>query len=149
MRLPLPIVIAGLLHDVPEDTKVTLDDIKKNFGDDIASIVRGITKLGKIKYRGIDRYVENLRKMFVAIAADVRVILVKFADRIHNLNTLSALPEIKQKRIALESLEIYAPIANRLGMSEMCSQLEDLAFKYVMPTEFAWSPTSHPWRQGS
>lgn len=138
MKLPVPIVIAGLLHDIPEDTRVTLDDIRKNFGDDIASMVAGITKLGKIKYRGIDRYVENLRKMFVAMASDIRVIIIKFADRIHNLETLSALPPAKRMRIALESLEIYAPIANRLGMNEIKSRIEDLAFKYVMPKEYEW-----------
>ncbi len=138
MRLPSPIVIAGLLHDVPEETKVGLDDIRKNFGDDIASMVAGITKLGKIKYRGIDRYVENLRKMFVAMASDVRVILIKFADRMHNLETLDALPPEKRLRIALESLEIYAPIANRLGMNEIKSRIEDLAFRYAMPEEYEW-----------
>lgn len=138
MKLPVPIVIAGLLHDVPEDTKVTIDDIRKDFGEDIASMVAGITKLGKIKYRGIDRYVENLRKMFVAMASDIRVILIKFADRIHNLETLSALPPHKRKRIALESLEIYAPIANRLGIGEMRSRLEDLAFQHAMPKDFEW-----------
>ncbi len=138
MRLPIPIIIACLLHDVPEDTKVTLDDIRKNFGDDIASMVGGITKLGKIKYRGIERYIENLRKMFVAMASDVRVILIKFADRIHNLETLDSLPQIKRLRIALESLEIYAPIANRLGMNEMRTHLEDLAFKYAKPKEYEW-----------
>jgi len=138
MRLPVPIVIAGLLHDVPEDTSVTLEDIQKNFGDDIASMVGGITKLGKIKYRGIDRYVENLRKMFVAMASDVRVILIKFADRIHNLETLAALPPAKRLRIALESLEIYSPIAGRLGMYQIKSRIEDLAFKYAMPKEYEW-----------
>ena len=138
MKLPIPIVIAGLLHDIPEDTPVTLEDIRKNFGDDIASMVAGITKLGKIKYRGIDRYVENLRKMFVAMASDIRVILIKFADRIHNLETLSALPPSKRMRIALESLEIYAPIANRLGMNEIKSRIEDLAFRHAMPKEYEW-----------
>ncbi len=138
MRLSGPIVIAGLLHDVPEETKVGLEDIRKNFGDDIASMVAGITKLGKIKYRGIDRYVENLRKMFVAMASDVRVILIKFADRMHNLETLDALPPEKRLRIALESLEIYAPIANRLGMNEIKSRIEDLAFRYAMPEEYEW-----------
>jgi GTP pyrophosphokinase len=139
MKLPVPIVIAGLLHDIPEDTAVTLEDIRKNFGDDIASMVAGITKLGKIKYRGIDRYVENLRKMFVAMASDIRVILIKFADRIHNLETLGALPHAKRLRIALESLEIYAPIANRLGMNEIKSRIEDLAFKHAMPKEYEWA----------
>ncbi|MEA3249716.1 MAG: RelA/SpoT family protein [Patescibacteria group bacterium] len=138
MELPVPILIAGLLHDVPEDTDVTIEDIRKDFGDDIASMVAGITKLGKIKYRGIDRYVENLRKMFVAMASDIRVILIKFADRIHNLSTLSALPPNKRKRVALESLEIYAPIANRLGVNEMRAKLEDLSFEHAMPKEHEW-----------
>lgn len=138
MELPIPIVIAGLLHDVPEDTEVTLDDIHENFGEDIAGMVAGITKLGKIKYRGMDRYVENLRKMFVAMASDLRVVLIKFADRLHNLQTLAALPPHKAKRIALESLEIYAPIASRLGMNDIKSQMEDIAFKYAMPKEYEW-----------
>ncbi len=138
LRLPTPIIIACLLHDVPEDTPVTLADIKKEFGEDIASMVAGITKLGKIKYRGIDRYIENLRKMFVAMASDVRVILIKFADRIHNLETLDALKPEKRMRIALESLEIYAPIANRLGMNELKTRLEDLSFRHAMPKEYEW-----------
>ncbi|HTK59682.1 MAG TPA: HD domain-containing protein, partial [Candidatus Baltobacteraceae bacterium] len=96
------------------------------------------TKLGKIKYRGMERYVENLRKMFVAMASDIRVILIKFADRLHNLSTLDALPPRKRVRIALESLEIYAPIANRLGMGMMQGKIEDLSFKYVFPKEHAW-----------
>lgn len=137
MKLELPIVIAALLHDVPEDTPVTIDDIRKNFGDDVAQIVEGVTKLGKLKYRGIDRYIENLRKMFVAMAADVRVCFVKFADRLHNLSTLAALPPEKSKRIALESLEIYAPIANRLGMGEIQGRLEDAAFPFAFPEEYA------------
>ncbi len=138
MRLPLPIIIAGLLHDVPEDTERTLDDIRKEFGDDVASMVDGISKLGKIKYRGMERYIENLRKMFLAMAADVRVVFIKFADRLHNLQTLDAIPQKKQYRIALESLEIYAPIANRLGMGEMKGRLEDAAFKYIYPKEYQW-----------
>jgi GTP pyrophosphokinase len=138
MRLPWPIIVAGLLHDVPEDTDRTVADITREFGADIGSMVAGITKLGKIKYRGIDRYVENLRKMFVAMASDVRVILIKFADRMHNLETLDSLPPAKQLRIALESLEIFAPIANRLGMNEIKSRIEDLAFRYAMPEEYAW-----------
>lgn len=138
MRLPVPIIIAGLLHDVPEDTARTLEDIKETFGEDIMSMVAGITKLGKIKYRGMERYIENLRKMFLAVAADVRVVFIKFADRLHNLQTLDAIPPKKQQRIAMESLEIYAPIANRLGMGEMKGLLEDAAFKYVSPKEFAW-----------
>jgi GTP pyrophosphokinase len=136
MHIDPVIVIATLLHDVPEDTAVTIEDIEKNFGSEIAGLVRGITKLGKLKYRGVERYIENLRKMFVAMAEDVRVMIMKFADRINNLETLGALPPPKQYRIALESLEIYAPIAGRLGMAEMKGQLEDLAFRYVYPSEY-------------
>jgi guanosine-3',5'-bis(diphosphate) 3'-pyrophosphohydrolase len=139
LKLPVPIVVACLLHDVPEDTAVTLDDIRANFGDDVARMVEGITKLGKLKYRGMERYVENLRKMFVAIAKDVRVVFIKFADRIHNLSTLDALAPEKRLRVALESLEIYAPIANRLGMNDIKVQLEDLAFKHVFPKEYEWT----------
>ncbi len=138
MRLPVPILCAALLHDVPEDTKYTVLNIREEFGDEIASMVEGITKLGTIKYRGIERYIENLRKMFLAMAADVRVVFIKFADRLHNLETLDAIPPKKQYRIALESLEIYSPIANRLGMGEMKGRLEDAAFPYVYPKEYAW-----------
>ncbi len=138
MEMHESIILAALLHDVPEDTNVTLEDIEKNFGKDIETIVSGITKLGKLKYRGVERYIENLRKMFVAVANDVRVMIVKFADRLHNLQTLDSLPPKKQYRIALESLEIYAPIANRLGMGDMKGRLEDESFKYVYPKEYKW-----------
>lgn len=130
------IIIASLMHDVPEDTEITLEEIEKNFGSDIANMIRGITKLGKLKYRGMERYIENLRKLFVAMAEDVRVMIIKFADRVHNLSTLDSLPEKKRERIALESLEIYAPIANRLGMGEFKGLLEDLSFKYVKPKDY-------------
>lgn len=136
MRIDPLIITAALLHDVPEDTKVTLEQIKENFGEEIFLMVQGITKLGKLKYRGVERYIENLRKMFVAMAEDIRVMIIKFADRIHNLQTLSSLPPQKQYRIALESLEIYAAIANRLGMAEIKGQLEDLAFQYIYPKEY-------------
>ncbi|MBU4421340.1 RelA/SpoT family protein [Candidatus Parcubacteria bacterium] len=139
MKLNMPIVIAAILHDVPEDTSRTLSEIEDNFGEDIASMVGGITKLGKIKYRGMERYIENLRKMFISMASDIRVVFIKFADRLHNLKTLNVLSPKKQYRIALETLEIYAPIANRLGMGEIKGQLEDLAFKYVYPKEFSWA----------
>ena len=136
MRIDVPIVAAALLHDVPEDTKITIEEIEKEFGADIAAMVRGITKLGKLKYRGTERYIENLRKMFVAMAEDVRVMIIKFADRIHNLLTLENLEEKKRHRIALESLEIYAPIAHRLGMGEFKALLEDLSFPYAFPKEY-------------
>lgn len=138
MHLDESIIAATLLHDVPEDTTRTLEDIEREFGNDIASMVAGITKLGKIKYRGMERYIENLRKMFLAMAADVRVVFIKFADRLHNLETLHHVPPKKQYRIALESLEIYAPIANRLGMGDMKGRLEDTAFQYILPKEYAW-----------
>ncbi|MEK7116050.1 MAG: RelA/SpoT family protein [Patescibacteria group bacterium] len=139
MRLPQVMILAALLHDVPEDTKRTLEEIREQFGDEVARLVGGITKLGKLKYRGVERYIENLRKMFLAIAEDVRVIIIKFADRLHNLETLDAIPPKKQYRVALESLEIFAPIANRLGMGEMKGRLEDAAFKYIYPKEYEWA----------
>lgn len=139
MHLPVPIIVAGILHDVPEDTEKTLEDIEAEFGPEVAKLVAGITKLGKIKYRGIERYIENLRKMFLAMAEDVRVVVIKFADRLHNLETLDAIPPKKQYRVALESLEIYAPIASRLGMGEMKGRLEDAAFKFVYPKEYEWT----------
>ncbi|MFA6099955.1 MAG: RelA/SpoT family protein [Patescibacteria group bacterium] len=139
MHAPDAVIAAALLHDVPEDTTVTLDEIKDKFGEDIASMVNGISKVGKIKYRGVERYIENLRKMFVAMANDIRVIIIKFADRLHNLQTLDSLPQKKAYRIALESLEIYAPIAGRLGMNEIKGRLEDAAFKYVLPKEYEFT----------
>lgn len=132
------IIIACLLHDVPEDTDRTIEDVQKEFGKEVAFLVQGITKVSQLKYRGIDRYVENLRRMFVAMAEDARVVVIKFADRINNLRTLDALPPEKRRRIALESLEIYAPIANRLGMGDIKGQLEDLSFPYVYPEEYHW-----------
>lgn len=131
-------IIAGLLHDVPEETNYSLVDIEKNFGAEVAKLVLGVTKLGKIKYRGIERYAENLRRMFVSMAQDIRIILIKMADRLHNLKTLKPLPPEKQKRIAQESLEIYAPIANRLGMGYIKGELEDLAFPYVYSQQYEW-----------
>lgn len=138
IKLDTPIIIAALLHDVPEDTGVTLEEIEANFGAEVASLVAGVTKLGHIKYRGVERYLENLRKMFISIAQDVRIMIIKFADRLHNLQTLESLPEKKRYRIALESLDIFAPIAGRLGMGEIKGQLEDLSFKYVNPENYNW-----------
>jgi GTP pyrophosphokinase len=136
IKADLPTIIAGLIHDVPEDTDRTLEDVEKNFGEEVATLVAGITKLGKIKYRGIERYRENLKKMFLAMAADIRVIFIKFCDRLHNLRTLEGLPPAKQKRIAEETLEIYAPIAGMLGIWRLKWQLEDLCFKYLYPEKF-------------
>ncbi len=126
-------IAAGLLHDVPEDTSVTLADVEKEFGSEIASMVDGVTKLGKIKLRGSheEYFLENLRKMILAMASDIRVIIIKLADRLHNMQTLEFNPPDKQIRIARETLEIFAPIANRLGMGEVKTQLQDLSFKYL------------------
>jgi len=129
-------VAAGLLHDVPEDTDKTLEEIKEIFGDEIGSLVEGITKLSKIKYRGVERYKESLRKMFLAMAQDIRVILIKFCDRFHNLRTLDAQPEEKRIRIAKETMEIYTPIAGLLGVWRLKWQMEDICFKYLHPEEF-------------
>jgi len=136
IKVDLNTVIAGILHDIPEDTEYTLDDIKKNFGEEIAYLVEGITKLSKIKYRGIERYRESLRKMFLAMASDLRIIIIKFADRLHNLRTLEVLPEEKRLRIAKETLEIYAPIAGLLGIWSLKWQMEDICFKYLHPEEY-------------
>jgi len=129
-------VIAGLLHDATEDGNSSLEEIEKEFGPEIKSIVEGVVELGKIKYRGTKKHVESLRKVISFMATDVRILLVKFADRIHNMHTIRFLKQEKQKRVALETLEIYAPIANRLGMRRIKSELEDLAFENLYPKEY-------------
>lgn len=130
-------IAAGLLHDVLEDTKTTEEEIKKEFGDDILFLIKGVTKLGTLKYRGHERHVESLRKFFVAMAHDLRVVIIKFADRLHNLRTLQFVPEEKRQRIAIESIEVYAPLANRLGMGKLKGELEDAAFPYAYPKEYS------------
>ncbi len=132
-------IAAGLLHDVPEDTTVTLIEIEKRFGGEIAHIVDGITKLSKVRLTGEreEYFLENLRKMFLAMSSDIRVVIVKLADRLHNMRTLEFRPVEKRLRIARETMEIYGPIANRLGINEIKSELEDLAFKYLEPEQFA------------
>jgi GTP diphosphokinase / guanosine-3',5'-bis(diphosphate) 3'-diphosphatase len=136
MNLDVDTICACLMHDVPEDTDVTLDDLGKAFSEDVLFLVYGITKLGKIKYQGIDRYAENLRKMFVAMSQDLRVVFIKLADRLHNLETLGNLSPEKAQRIARESLEIYVPIAQRLGMNYFKSEIEDTAFPFAYPKEY-------------
>lgn len=131
-------VAAGLLHDTVEDTTVTFEDLRKNFGEEIAFLVDGVTKLGRIKYRGAEMQVENLRKLILTISQDLRVVFIKLADRLHNMRTLDALPPQKQKRIALETTEIYATLAYRLGMHNVAGQLRDLAFPYLYPQEYKW-----------
>lgn len=129
-------IAAGFLHDTIEDAGIPPQTIEKEFGKEILFLVEGVTKLGKLKYRGLERHVESLRKLFVATAQDIRVLIIKLADRLHNIQTLSGHtnPE-KQKRIALETLEIFAPLANRLGMWKLKSELEDGAFPFAYPEE--------------
>lgn len=132
-----PVVIsAGLLHDVLEDANITPEELTKEFGGEITELVEGVTKLGKVKYKGIERNVENLRKFFISVAKDLRVLVIKLADRLHNIETLEHVRPDKQKRIALETLEIYAPLANRLSMGRLKGRLEDAAFKFAYPKEY-------------
>ncbi len=129
-------IAAGLLHDVLEDTDVTEEELTKEFGPEIVFLVQGVTKLGHLKYKGVVRHAESLRKFFIASAHDIRVVIIKLADRLHNISTLEHVPKDKQQRIAIETLEIYARLADRLGMGSIKSQLEDMAFPYAYPEEF-------------
>ncbi|MAZ56176.1 hypothetical protein CL653_00055 [bacterium] len=129
-------IAAGLLHDTIEDTEVTQEDVRKTFGDEILFLVEGVTKLSSVRYYGTDRHNESLRKLFVATSQDIRVLIIKLVDRLHNMETLSHVPEEKQQRIARETLEIYVPVAHRLGMGKIRKELEDLAFPYVLPSEY-------------
>lgn len=128
-------ITAGLLHDTIEDTSVTAEDIRLEFGDEVLFLVEGVTKLSSVRYRGSDRHNESLRKLFVATSQDIRVLIIKLNDRLHNMETLHHVPEEKQLRIARETLEIYVPVAHRLGMRKLRKELEDLAFPYVHPAE--------------
>ncbi|MFH0951220.1 MAG: RelA/SpoT family protein [bacterium] len=136
MKADVPTIVAGMMHDVPEDTGTTLKDVRQKFGDEIASLVEGVTKLSKVRYRGVERYRESLRKMFLAMTDDLRVILIKFADRLHNLRTLEGVEPKKRLRIAKETMEIYAPIAGLLGIWRLKWQMEDICFKYLYPEEY-------------
>jgi len=130
-------VAAGFLHDTLEDTKITEKEIEKEFSKEILFLINGVTKLGTVKYSGYERHVESLRKFFVAMAQDLRVVVIKFADRLHNLRTLQFVREDKRRRIAMESIEVYAPLANRLGMGKLKGDIEDAAFPYAYPKEYA------------
>ncbi len=137
MHMDLPTIMAALLHDVVEDTDISTDDIKEKFGQQVAELVDGVTKLDKIEFQSASVVqAENFRKMLLAMSQDVRVILVKLADRLHNMQTLEGMRLEKQKLIAKETLDIYAPIANRLGLNEIYQELEDLSFKYLHPMRY-------------
>lgn len=130
------VIAAGFLHDVLEDTETTEEELEKEFGTEIVGLVKGVTKLGTVKYKGIERNVENLRKFFVSMTEDLRVLVIKLADRLHNIQTLEHVRPDKQKRIALETLEVYAPLANRLSMGRLKGKLEDSAFRFAYPKEY-------------
>lgn len=137
LHLDVPTIKAALLHDVVEDTPITTEQIKKSFGDQVAVLVDGLTKLDKIEFESASQaQAENFRKMLLAMSQDVRVILVKLADRLHNMQTLQAMRTEKQKRIAKETLDVYAPIANRLGLNSIYQTLEDLSFQYLYPLRY-------------
>lgn len=132
IKLDIASVIAAILHDTVEDTSCTIEDIEKNFGTEVAHIVQGLTKISKIKFRSSEeRLAENFRKMIVAMSKDLRVILIKLCDRLHNMRTIGSMPEDKVRRISEETLDIYAPLANRLGIYGIKSELEDLCLRYL------------------
>ncbi len=137
LHLDSATLTAALLHDVVEDSGVSLSEIRERFGDEVADLVDGVTKLGKIKFASLaEQQSQNMRKMLIAMAKDIRVILIKLADRLHNMRTLAALPEDRRREKAIETMEIYAPLAHRLGISSIKWELEDLAFYYLEPSKF-------------
>ena len=134
-EMEAPTIAAGFLHDVLEDTPVTEEQMTTEFGEEICNLVKGVTKLGHVKYQGHVRHAESLRKLLMATAHDHRVIIIKLADRLHNLRTLQHVDEKKRERIALESIEIYAPLADRLGIGRLKGEIEDAAFPYAFPED--------------
>jgi len=136
-KMDLDTIIAGLLHDTIEDTDITKEYIVETFNKDIAELVEGVSKLSGIKFNSRqEKQAENFMKMFLSVAKDLRVIIIKFADRLHNMNTINYLPRIKQRRIAIETRDVFAPLAHRLGMNQLKTELEDLVFKTINPDQY-------------
>lgn len=129
-------VVGALLHDTLKDTPTTEAMLREHFSDEVVFLVNGVTKLGKLKYQGVERHVESMRKFFIALAEDVRVLIIKLADRLHNVQTLEHVRADKQKRIAIETIEVYAPLAGRLGMGKLKGLLEDYAFPFAYPEAY-------------
>ncbi|MCX6752206.1 MAG: RelA/SpoT family protein [Candidatus Nomurabacteria bacterium] len=135
LGMDIETIVSGLLHDILEDKKMTEAELKNEFGGEVLFLVKSVTGLGKLKYLGHERYVESLRKLFIAMASDLRVVVIKFADRLHYLRILQYLREDKRRRIAVESIEVYAALANRLGMGKLKGDIEDAAFPFAFPKE--------------
>jgi GTP pyrophosphokinase len=136
LKMDATVIAAGILHDSIEDGVATEDELRTTFGEEILFLVDGVTKLGHVKYRGMRRHNESLRKLFISTSKDVRVLIIKFADRLHNMQTLEHVRPDKRVRIATETLEIYVPLAYRLGISTLSKELGDLSFKYVYPDDY-------------
>ena len=138
IKLGTVVVVAGILHEALERVEVPRQELKKEFGEEIVTLVEGVTNVGKVEHKGAARNIENLRKLFLATAKDIRVVIIKLVNRLHGLKTIYVFDQEKQKRLAGETLEIYAPIAYRLGMRRISGELEDLSFPIVYPEEYKW-----------
>ena len=130
-------LMAGFLHDILEDTETKPEEIKELFGEDVLNLVQGVTKLGKLQFKSREeRQAENFRRMFIAMANDIRIVFLKLADRLHNMRTLNYMSAQKQQKIAQETIDIFAPLANRLGVGKIKAELEDLSLKYLHPDKY-------------
>ena len=137
LKADINTIIAAFLHDILEDTDTKPEEIEKNFSTDVLNLVQGVTKLGKLQFKSTEeRQAENFRKMFIAMASDIRIIFLKLADRLHNMRTLNFMAASKQQRIAQETLDVFAPLANRLGIGKIKAELEDLSLRYLHPDKY-------------